>query len=400
MTTAGAGRSPTLVDPRIDRGMARSVARRASGVRRRRDPCRGAPRSGARPEPIDAREARADRRRWWPLAAAATVAAIAVGVLQLTPPDELGAPATDTAVMSDMPAPAAEMRRRVRHRRRPRKSKHTRAATMPASAARHSRMDAQRHLHRPSCRRAAAARAAQPSRRLRVTGAPRTLRANRRTVGRNSLRPTPAAPVETKQQMAAASPPASPPDPFPAAQKPAADGAAAASGQLAASPHASPAVASGGRRQRGARTRFACARGRSAGSRATPAPSRTAERASAASAPTPQSAPLAKMAAGSAAESGADEARVKDRGAVAGPGLDRAHSPAARRRQAQPKRRRRSPRFAPRTPTTRSCCHRICATGGRRKNESAAHDVRYPRGRASPLRPASRTTRKDVAAAS
>ena len=53
------------------------------------------------------REAIADRRRWWPLAAAATVAAIAVGVLQLTTPDQIGAPASDKTIVSDMPAPAS-----------------------------------------------------------------------------------------------------------------------------------------------------------------------------------------------------------------------------------------------------------------------------------------------------
>ena len=49
----------------------------------------------------------ADRRRWWPLAAAATVAAIAVGVLQLTPPDQIGAPAADKTIVTDVPAPAS-----------------------------------------------------------------------------------------------------------------------------------------------------------------------------------------------------------------------------------------------------------------------------------------------------
>ena len=62
---------------------------------------------GARPQKIATREAIADRRRWWPLAAAATVAAIAVGMLQLTPPDRVGAPATDKTIVSDVPAPAS-----------------------------------------------------------------------------------------------------------------------------------------------------------------------------------------------------------------------------------------------------------------------------------------------------
>lgn len=64
----------------------------------------------ARPETLsvwEAREARASRRRWWPLAAAATVAAIAVGVVQLTPTDELASSSSETARMSDVPPPAA-----------------------------------------------------------------------------------------------------------------------------------------------------------------------------------------------------------------------------------------------------------------------------------------------------
>jgi hypothetical protein len=62
---------------------------------------------GARPQKTGTRETMADRRRWWPLAAAATVAAIAVGVLQLTTPDQIGAPVVDTTIVSDMPAPAS-----------------------------------------------------------------------------------------------------------------------------------------------------------------------------------------------------------------------------------------------------------------------------------------------------
>ncbi len=62
---------------------------------------------GARPQKTGTREAMADRRRWWPLAAAATVAAIAIGILQLTMPDQVGAPTSDTTIVSDVPAPAS-----------------------------------------------------------------------------------------------------------------------------------------------------------------------------------------------------------------------------------------------------------------------------------------------------
>jgi hypothetical protein len=44
--------------------------------------------------------------RWWmPLAAAATIGAIAVGVLQLSSPDKMIEPAHDKAIVSDMPSP-------------------------------------------------------------------------------------------------------------------------------------------------------------------------------------------------------------------------------------------------------------------------------------------------------
>jgi len=65
----------------------------------------------ARPETLaawEAREVRASRRRWWPLAAAATVAAIAVGVLQLTPPDKVANPVTETTTVTDVPSPSAK----------------------------------------------------------------------------------------------------------------------------------------------------------------------------------------------------------------------------------------------------------------------------------------------------
>jgi len=63
--------------------------------------------AGAGPQKTAMPEAVADRQRWWPFAAAATVAAIAVGVLQLATPDQVGAPAPDKAIVTDLPAPAA-----------------------------------------------------------------------------------------------------------------------------------------------------------------------------------------------------------------------------------------------------------------------------------------------------
>ena len=47
--------------------------------------------------------------RWWgPLAAAATIGAIAIGILQFGAPDKNGAPATDSAIVTDMPAAPAQ----------------------------------------------------------------------------------------------------------------------------------------------------------------------------------------------------------------------------------------------------------------------------------------------------
>ena len=64
---------------------------------------------GAKPQSLSAHAATHARRRWWPLAAAATVAVIAIGVVQRAGHDELGAPAGGgSAVVTDMPAPAAK----------------------------------------------------------------------------------------------------------------------------------------------------------------------------------------------------------------------------------------------------------------------------------------------------
>lgn len=54
--------------------------------------------------PQRVREATRPLRWWWPLAAAATIGSIAIGILQLGAPDRNGAPATEPATVSDMPA--------------------------------------------------------------------------------------------------------------------------------------------------------------------------------------------------------------------------------------------------------------------------------------------------------
>ena len=152
---------------------------------------------GARPQKIATREAIADRRRWWPLAAAATVAAIAVGVLQLTTPDQIGAPASDKTIVSDVPAPAS----------RP-------APEMPATPS------------RPEEAKPEAGNA------LRAEQAPKRADSPRRQAA------TPESPVQAKRESAAADTTAMP-EPFPAA--PPSPAVAAAPAGILSAPAPAPA---------------------------------------------------------------------------------------------------------------------------------------------------------------
>jgi hypothetical protein len=215
----------------------------------------------ARPQKIGAREAMADHRRWWPLAAAATVAAIAVGVLQLTTPDQISAPALDKNIVTDVPAPAS----------RP-------AAERPATPS------------RPEETKPDAGNA------FRAEQAPTRADAPRRQA------PAPELPLTAKRESAAGSvPPMA--EPFPAA--PPKSAAATAAAPADAGPIAAPAPAP---------------QPATAGPIAAPAPppqplsagSPQSVRESAATRP----APLAKTAADRAADAGADEARTKDRRAL------------------------------------------------------------------------------------
>ena len=191
---------------------------------------------GAKPQRTATQETIADHRRWWPLAAAATVAAIAVGVLQLTMPEQLGAPALDKTLVSDMPTPAAAPE----------------AATTPPRA-----------------------EAAKPD------ASDTDARAGNATPHADSpRRPVPALePRESpKREPAPGNTPAMA-EPFPAAPPQPAVAAPAAAGQIAA-PAPSPQPATAASAQESAAARLT---------------------------------PLAKMAAGRAADSSADEARAKDR---------------------------------------------------------------------------------------
>jgi hypothetical protein len=63
---------------------------------------------GAKPQSLSAQAAMRARRRWWPLAAAATVAVIAIGIVQRAEHDEIVAPPSGNAVVSGTPAAPAQ----------------------------------------------------------------------------------------------------------------------------------------------------------------------------------------------------------------------------------------------------------------------------------------------------
>jgi len=63
---------------------------------------------GAKPQSLSVQAATRARRRWWPLAAAATVAVIAIGVVQRAGHDALVAPPSGSTVVSDVPAQSAK----------------------------------------------------------------------------------------------------------------------------------------------------------------------------------------------------------------------------------------------------------------------------------------------------
>ena len=248
MTTPRQGDPTGLSDPRVDAAW-RASSREEPPERLDAAILAAARREvGAKPQSTGAREALADRRRWWPFAAAATVAAIAVGVLQLTTSEQLGAPAPDKTVVTDMPAPAAA----------PAPDK----ATAPPRA-----------------------EEAKPD------GGETSARAGNATPRADApRRPAPAVTAsESTKQESAASNAAPLPEPFPAVPP-----------QRAATAAAAPA------------SKGEVATSALAGQIMAPAPSATAAAAAAAESVSARPAPLAKTAAGRAAESGAGETRAKD----------------------------------------------------------------------------------------
>jgi hypothetical protein len=239
----------------------------------------------ARPEALvawKAREARTVRRRWWPLAAAATVAAVAVGVLQLTPTDTLVSPATETAAVSDVPVPAANPDAGA-------------AAPPPAPSAQQSKEE--KPARNDDARLEGEAPKIERRPRSAPAGAAPAAPAPPPTAPTTAAAPpavAPAAPAEPRQQAAVASTP----DPFPAAKKTTTD-TAAAGGQVSPSmPTPPPAPPRAEAAANVAREGESVAR-----QSAAPSP---------AAAPAP-AAPLAKLAAVPAADSGVAESRVKDR---------------------------------------------------------------------------------------
>ncbi len=118
MTTRGPDDAKDLRDPRFD--AAWRAHSREEPPAALDDAIRAAARREAHagPRPVDAAaphiaSALRPQRWWWPLAAAATIGAVAIGLLQLAAPDRVGAPATDKGVVSDIPVVPEQARRRA-----------------------------------------------------------------------------------------------------------------------------------------------------------------------------------------------------------------------------------------------------------------------------------------------
>jgi hypothetical protein len=226
--------------------------------------------AGARPQSVDAKEARAARRRWWPLAAAATVAAIVVGVFQVTPPEEIGAPSAQHATVSDMPALPAKKTEGIPMAPAPRAPRAPQDTATPSTGGSENRAPTEAPRIAAMPRQAPVAAAQEPMRQ------------------RTEARPAP--------------PASRAPEPFPAAPNRVDAGASASPGSQAAPLARKEAPAP------------PAAAGAVAAERATPAPAAVAAAPDArkAEAALPAPAPLAKMSAARADEA-AGAARVKDR---------------------------------------------------------------------------------------
>ncbi len=118
MTTRRPDDASDLRDPRFDatwRALSRDEPPAALD-----DAIRAAARRGAHagPRPVGVPAAHVPsalrpQRWWWPLAAAATIGAVAIGLLQLATPEHVGAPTADKGVVSDIPIVPEQARRKA-----------------------------------------------------------------------------------------------------------------------------------------------------------------------------------------------------------------------------------------------------------------------------------------------
>ncbi len=317
-----------LRDPRIDaawRAASReepSAALDAAILAAARREVGAGPRSTREPEVTRA-------RRWWlPLAVAATLGAITVGLLQTVTPDRLGAPASNSAVVTDMPTPIATplsetstpTMKAAPEAAAPIPTPAPGAATVPGPATTPS-ADKIVSDGYPAPRANSAPRAATAGR------AATTERALPRTDMPRSPETPLATPAEQKQESAARASPALP-EPFPGAQPhpsaaadvssspaPATAGGGGIAPPAASSESLSPKTATRDpTTERAPVARDAAAPTQSFAGRASPPP--------AAAFPGAQSfqesgaarpSPLAKTAPGSSADGRTEEARIKDR---------------------------------------------------------------------------------------
>jgi len=200
---------------------------------------------GARPHRVDSERAAGPgslrpQRWWWPLAAAATIAAMTAGLLQLVPPKELGAPATDETTATDMPRAKAPA---------PYAGAPALSGTSPSAGA-PPPSDAEPHERRPSTRDAAApspppaaprdgaaSRESAALKRALPQAAKSESPAAERSDGRSSLNA--AAPVRDEPEAHGfAQRPAVAPPPQPASSAPASSRAPAAAPEVATPPAA------------------------------------------------------------------------------------------------------------------------------------------------------------------
>ncbi len=191
------------------------AASREEPPRRLDDAIRAAARReiGAKPRSTDASASAVPQslrpeRWWWPLAAAATIGAVAIGLLQLVEPDHVIAPAADKGVVSDTPA---ELEKKTQEA----------PATTAATAPPEERQAKQEAPPSPIAPASSAAPARATSAAPRPVGEPTAKRKDvapppPREEGARNAAPAPPAPVELGAASAPTSAPPPAAEPFPA----------------------------------------------------------------------------------------------------------------------------------------------------------------------------------------